>query len=227
MTRGCSRPADRALSGGVERAIDAVLFDFGGVIIGSPFAAIGAAGEAGGHDPTDVLDAMMGDYATDTDHPWHQLERGEIGVADYGAFVRRELADRAIELDFSLLASLYRDLQVHPEMVDRARQLRADGYLTALVTNNVREFGDAWRSIVPLDELFDVVVDSSEVGMRKPNPSIYQHALALLGGVSPGRAVFLDDAPGNVEGARAAGLLAILVVEPDQALAELDAILKA
>jgi putative hydrolase of the HAD superfamily len=209
----------------VERAIDAVLFDFGGVLIGSPFAAIGAVGEAGGHDAAEVLEAMMGDYATDTDHPWHRLERGEIGVAEYGEFVRRQLAERGMELDFSALARLYRDLGIHHDVVDAARRLRARGYRTALVTNNVREFGDSWRALVPLDELFDVVVDSSEVGMRKPNPAIYHHALELLGGVAPERAVFLDDAPGNVAGARAAGLHAILVEDPAAALAELDALL--
>jgi putative hydrolase of the HAD superfamily len=103
-------------------------------------------------------------------------------------------------------------------MVEVVRRLRSDGYRTALVTNNVREFGDTWRAMVPLAELFDVVVDSCEVGMRKPNPAIYHHALAALGDVAPERAVFLDDAPGNVDGARRAGLAAILVDDPDEAI---------
>ena len=80
--------------------------------------------------------------------------------------------------------------------------------------------------MLPVDELFDVVVDSTEVGMRKPNPAIYHHALDLLDDVPPGQAVFLDDSPGNVEGARRAGLHAIHVETPDQALAELDALLR-
>jgi putative hydrolase of the HAD superfamily len=73
-----------------------------------------------------------------------------------------------------------------------------------------------------------VIVDSCEVGMRKPNPAIYLHALDLLGGVAPERAVFLDDAPGNVAGARRAGLHAMLVdaAEPSGALAELDGLLE-
>ena len=81
--------------------------------------------------------------------------------------------------------------------------------------------------LVPVDELFDVVVDSSAVGMRKPNPAIFHHALELLGGVPPSEAVFLDDSPGNVAGARRAGLHAIHVDELDDALAELDALLSA
>jgi putative hydrolase of the HAD superfamily len=82
-----------------------------------------------------------------------------------------------------------------------------------------------WRSLVPVDELFDAVVDSSEVGMRKPNPAIYHHALEQLGGIAPEHAVFLDDSPGNVEGARRAGLQGILVTDPLDAVAELDALL--
>jgi putative hydrolase of the HAD superfamily len=104
------------------------------------------------------------------------------------------------------------------------RRLREEGYRLALITNNVREGSATWRALVPVDELFDVVVDSSEVGMRKPNPAIFHHALERLG-VAPHAAVFLDDTPGNVEGARRAGLAAILVEDPDAALAELDALL--
>jgi len=72
-----------------------------------------------------------------------------------------------------------------------------------------------------------VIVDSSEVGMRKPNPAIFLHALELLGGIAPSSAVFLDDAAGNVAGAQRAGLHAILVdaADPEPALAELDVIL--
>jgi putative hydrolase of the HAD superfamily len=207
------------------KAIDAVLFDFGGVLVGSPFKAVSAAGVASGHDSVEVLDALMGDYASDTDHPFHQLERGEIGVAEYARWMKAHLDERQMTLDFSLLANFFGNLGVHTEVVDAIRGLRAQGYLTGLVTNNVKEFGDSWRTLVPLDELFDVVVDSSVVGMRKPNPAIYLHALDLLGQVPPARALFLDDAPGNVAGAEAAGLHAILVDDPGTALAELRALL--
>ena len=89
----------------------------------------------------------------------------------------------------------------------------------------MREGSAAWRSLVPVDELFDVVIDSSEVGMRKPNPAIYHHALEALGGIPPDEAVFLDDSPGNVEGAERAGLHAILVETPEQAIEDLTALL--
>ena len=77
-----------------------------------------------------------------------------------------------------------------------------------MVTNNVAEFGNFWRNLLPLDELFDDVVDSSEVKMRKPNPAIFHLACERLG-VEPSRALFVDDHPGNVAGAERAGLSAV------------------
>lgn len=202
----------------MARRFDAVLFDFGGVIVSSPFALMEAVGPG-------ALELFLGDYDEDSDHPWHRLERGEMPFQDYwdDVLVRAEAA--GVDLDPKRLAGLYGRLEVHEPVVARVRSLRAEGYLTAIVTNNVREFGSAWRSKVPLDELFDVVVDSCEVGMRKPNPRIYHYALDQLGGVPPERAVFLDDAPGNVVGARAAGLTAIQVDSYEQALAQLEQLL--
>ena len=133
--------------------------------------------------------------------------------------------EAGVEVDFAPLQAMLGEMTIHDDIVERARQLRAEGYRVGLITNNVREASAAWRALVPVDELFEVVVDSSEVGMRKPNPAIYHHALALLGDVAPEQAVFLDDSPGNVAGARRAGLHAIHVVTPAQALAELDELL--
>ena len=85
-----------------------------------------------------------------------------------------------------------------------------------------------WRSLVPIDELFDVVIDSSEVGMRKPSRAIYELTLERLGGVAPDEAVFLDDVASNVEGAQAAGLHGIVVDDPpNRAIDELDELLAA
>jgi HAD superfamily hydrolase (TIGR01509 family) len=92
-------------------------------------------------------------------------------------------------------------------------------------TNNVREGSDAWRDRIPVDDLFDAVVDSSAVGMRKPDPRIYLHTLDLLGVADPARAVFLDDHPGNVAGAERAGLAGIVVADPAEALVALDLLL--
>jgi putative hydrolase of the HAD superfamily len=205
--------------------IEALLFDFGGVVTSSPFELMAKAGEEAGLDPVAVLELLMGDYATDTDHPWHQLERGEIPVTEYGQYLAKAAKDADMPLDFGTLRGLFDKMAVHDNVVDAIRRFRGAGYRTALITNTVREAGEAWRALVPLAELFDVVIDSSEVGMRKPNPAIYHHTLRLLGNVPPERAVMLDDAPGNVAAAVAAGLHGILVGDPAIALEQLDALL--
>jgi putative hydrolase of the HAD superfamily len=209
-------------------AIEAILFDFNGVLTTSPFEHMAALGTDNGVDAEVVLELMLGPYDEDTDHAWHRFERGEITVVEYGTDLLERAAAAQIEIDFTQLADLMSRLEVHDVVVDRVRELRSAGYRTALVTNNVKEASKQWRVLVPVEELFEVIVDSSEVGMRKPNPAIYLHALDLLGGVAPDRAVFLDDAPGNVAGARRAGLHAVLVdaAEPSGALAQLDALLQ-
>jgi epoxide hydrolase-like predicted phosphatase len=199
-------------------SITTVLFDFAGVVTSSPWAALAAAG--GGN-----LELLIGTYEEDTDHPWHRVERGEMAIADWAVEVTTMGKEIGVDVDFTPLQTLLGEMTVNHAIVDRVRQLRADGYRVGLITNNVREGSATWRALVPVDELFEIIVDSSEVGMRKPNPAIYHHALELLGGVEPSQAVFLDDAPGNVEGARRAGLAGIVVDEVDRALAELDALL--
>ena len=177
--------------------------------------------EAGGGD----LELLIGSYEEDTDHPWHQVERGEMAIVDWMTAVSETGKAQGVEVDFSPLRAMLGEMTLHEPIVERVRPLRDEGYLLALVTNNVREGSATWRAMLPVDELFDVVVDSSEVGMRKPNPAIYRHALELLGGIAPEEAVFLDDSPGNVVGAQAAGLHAILVETPEQAVQDLDALL--
>jgi putative hydrolase of the HAD superfamily len=199
-------------------AIRAVLFDFAGVLTSSPWGPMTAAG--GGN-----LELLIGSYEEDGDHPWHQVERGEIPITDWAMAVTEMGKAQGIAVDFTPLQSMLGDLTINEQVVARVRALRREGYRVGLITNNVREGSGSWRALLPVDELFEVVVDSSEVGMRKPNPAIFLHALDLLGDVAPEEAVFLDDAPGNVLGARRAGLHAIHVDDPDQALAELDALL--
>jgi putative hydrolase of the HAD superfamily len=199
--------------------IEAVLFDFTGVLTSSPWPAMSASVQG-------ELELLVGPYHDDTDHPWHRLERGEITIGDWMTAVQ-VLADAAgTALDLGPMQALLDNLSVHDQVVAHVRTLKAEGYATALVTNNVREGADKWRAMIPVDELFDAVVDSSAVGMRKPNPAIYRHTLELLGSVAPGQAVFLDDVESNLVGARAVGLHTILVGDPpDPALVELDGLL--
>ena len=88
------------------------------------------------------------------------------------------------------------------------------------------EFGDGWRALIPVDELFDFVVDSSSVGVRKPDPRIFEIALQRLGSVASGQVVFLDDYQANVDAARELGLQAITVgTDLRAAIEELDSLL--
>jgi epoxide hydrolase-like predicted phosphatase len=199
--------------------IEAVLFDFAGVLVSSPW---GAMTEAGGGS----LELLIGPYEEDTDHPWHRVERGEIPIMEWVTEVTKRGADAGVEVDFGPLRDLLGEMEVHTQVVDRVASLRVEGYRTGLITNNVREASDTWRGLVAVDDLFDVVIDSSSIGMRKPSPAIFEHALAALGGLAPDRAVFLDDTQGNVDGARRVGLHAILVDDPDDAIAELDQLLR-
>jgi epoxide hydrolase-like predicted phosphatase len=208
------------------RRFDAVLFDLSGVVIGSAFAPmVSVLGDQLPYD--EALELMLGSYHEDTDHPWHQVERGELAMAEWFAHIDQEVKARGLTADWGALKSGFDGLPVHDVVVDRIKTLRREGYRVALVTNNVKEGSQSWRSMLDddVDELFDAVVDSSAVGMRKPDPRIYLHALDVLGSIEPGRAVFLDDHPGNVEGARRAGLVGILVDDPVEAIAELDGIL--
>ncbi|MFN8626275.1 MAG: HAD family phosphatase [Candidatus Binatia bacterium] len=207
--------------------IKAVLFDLGGVFTDSPFETLRTIGEELDVDLELALGLVFGPYHQDTDHPWHRLERGELSLSA----ARREIADLAaahgLHLDlFEILARMGGGSGPRELLVERVRTLRADGYRTGLLTNNIAEFRDAWKTMIQVDELFDVVLDSSEVGRRKPDPKFFELAIERLGDVAPEQCVFLDDFEGNTAAASALGMRAI-VVGPDRraALAELDAIL--
>lgn len=209
-------------------SIEAVLFDLGGVFTDSPFAAAEALGRDLGAEPGCVMTIVFGPYHSDTDHPWHRLERGELTVEDANAEISALGRKEGLDIDlFKVLGALSVGGVVRQPLVDKVRSLRGRGYRTGLVTNNVREFSEVWRNMIPIDEIFEVVVDSCEIGIRKPDPAIFRHALALLGNVAAERVVFLDDLASNISAARALGIHGILVgTDPSVALAQLDALLE-
>jgi len=210
--------------------IEAVLWDFGGVFVPSPFSHLAGFASELGTSGDVVLELVFGPYDRDTDHPWHRLERGEIGFDECNAALIAAAADHGVEIDpLALLMQMGGDGAriVRDDVVAVAQRVRADGrYRSAVITNNARDFRDAWRNLVDIDAICEVVIDSSEVGVRKPDPRIFELALERLGGVAPDRAAFLDDAPGNVAAAAALGIHAIRV-EDDHgpALAELEVLL--
>jgi epoxide hydrolase-like predicted phosphatase len=192
---------------------DAVLFDFGGVFLPSPFEVLYRAASRFGLPAETVLLTCFGRYDEDTDHPWHRLERGEISAEEALAGIAALAQESGFDIDpiAVLGGAMGTGNIVREDVVAAARDIKSLGLKTAVVTNNIREYGPKWRALLPLDEIFDAVVDSCEEGIRKPNPRIFELALERLGDVAPQRAIFLDDAPGNVAAAAQLGLHAILV----------------
>lgn len=199
---------------------DAVLFDYGGVLTESPFVALDAllADLGGGIAVDELRELVFGVYHEDTDHGWHRMERGELGFGDYFAELTSTMEARGLSVELATFARSLGTLASHDHMLELVAEVRAAGVATAMVTNNVAEGRGAWQHLVEA-ELFDVVVDSSAVGVRKPDPRIYRLTLERLGGVEPSRALMLDDAPGNVAGAERAGLDAILVTDDGRSAA--------
>jgi epoxide hydrolase-like predicted phosphatase len=206
------------------RRFDAVLYDFGGVFLPSPYEVIWRAASQFGMPPETVLATCFGSYDQDTDHPWHRLERGEISAEEALAGIAALGKESGLEIDpIAVLSSAVGSGDiVREDVVAVAREMKALGLKTAIVTNNIREYGPKWRKLLPLDEIFDAVVDSCEEGIRKPDRRIFELTLNRLGDVAPDRVVFLDDAPGNVSAAAELGMHAILVrSDHAPALAEL------
>ena len=206
--------------------IEAVIFDFGGVFTSSPFTGLHQWHVDKGLDPVKGLRLVFGPYDQDTDHPWHRVERGEIALEAAAEQIKALAAESGMELDLrEMFGALGGADGARTDVVEIALDIRRRGFRTALITNNIAEFSDGWRAMIPVEEIFEVVVDSSAIGIRKPNPRIYELTLEQLG-VDAGASVFLDDAAGNIEAARAVGMHAILVGDDHTvAFAELDALL--
>jgi epoxide hydrolase-like predicted phosphatase len=198
------------------------VFDFGGVLI-SPITTL-LDEIATWHDVTmvEMLDVLMGPRETSSrDHPWHRCERGELPVAA----LQDQIAPFAAQAGMQLRGDEYERLlcgefRVHHDVVERIAALGDAGYKVGLLTNSFREFRGHIESHVDFG-LFDVVVDSSEVGYRKPEPEIYELTAARLG-VDGSSILYLDDFGANLVGARDAGWTTIEVTDPATALAELD-----
>ncbi len=201
--------------------VNAVLFDFGGVITNDPFRVMAGAAVEHGFDLGEfgAIAVGRGDYGAG-DHPWHRLERGEIELDGFNSAVDQLARDRGhsgfppLPVDLILGAALI----LRSEMMDLIADLRGRGVATGIVTNNVKALG-VWRDLADWESVVDVVVDSCEVGMRKPEARIFRHVCSALG-VDPTNAVFLDDMQVNVDGAIAVGMRGILVSDPAVAVAE-------
>ena len=205
--------------------IKALISDFGGVLTSPLAAGFLAYQDEAGISLEELGSAMQAAADAHGEHPLYALERGEISEQEFG----RRLGERLHHsFDLTRLRQLYFErLEPNAPMIEFVRRQRERGLRTALLTNNVREWEPLWRAKLPeLDEIFELVVDSAFVGMRKPEPAIYELTVERLGdGLRPPDCLFLDDLEPNCDAARALGMTAVRFEHADQAIAELESAL--
>ncbi|MEJ7714506.1 MAG: HAD family phosphatase [Thermoleophilaceae bacterium] len=204
--------------------IRAVVCDFGGVLTTPLGNAFAAWSKESGVPLEDLGAAMAAAAEKQGEHPLFMLEKGAISEDDFLARLQAELGDE-LRLD-GMFDVWWRHLERNPEMIELMRSLRGRGLRMALLTNNVREWEPRWRPMLPeLDEIFEVVVDSGFVGMRKPERPIYELTLERLGGVSAAECLFVDDMELNCDTARELGMTAVQFHDTEQARTEIEATL--
>jgi epoxide hydrolase-like predicted phosphatase len=197
----------------------AVIFDLGGVILGSPLHAIADYEHAQG-----IQSGFINRVVVDTgpEGAWSRLERGELSMTDFHRAFERDCDDAGERISARELMDRIGEIsQPRPQMLTAVRRIRSRGLQAAALTNNW--VGDGMGTDA-LKHHFDVFVESSAVRLRKPDPRIYRHACDLLG-IEAGEAVFLDDIGSNLKSARRLGMATIKVVDPDHALDELAELL--
>lgn len=206
--------------------IEAVVSDFGGVLTTPLLRAFAAMQDTHGI-PLEALGKAMA-HATEAagQNPLYELEKGAISEREFlrriGTGLRAVLGREVALHDYG--EAFFSHLDPNEELFAFYRTLRARGHRMAILTNNVREWEPLWRPMLPIDEIFELVVDSAFVGMRKPDPAIYELTLERLG-VPAEAAVFVDDLEINCEAARALGMQAVWFRSTEQAAAELDRLL--
>lgn len=207
-------------------AIEAVISDFGGVLTTPLIQSFMAFQDQTGIANETLGKAMQAATEAGGENPLFELERGEITEA---AFLAR-LTDSLEPLlghrpEMHRFKEIYFEaLDPNPPMIELMRELKGAGYRMAMLTNNVREWEPLWRSMLPVDEIFETVVDSGFVGCRKPESRIYAIALERIG-LPPEACLFVDDVPVNCEGAEKAGINAVHFRDNEQAIAEVRAAL--
>ena len=205
------------------------MFDWGGVLAGDVSSGFADVEERLGV-PAGAMPQLLGLHPceTDTANLWHRRELGRATALEWARWhCDRVRAAGGLSIPPGLIVASESDrfsIEPNAVVIEAARRWKASGYRLAVCTNNFLEIGLVWREQVPM-ELFDAVVVSCEIGVRKPDPEMYAHVTEALG-VAPGATVLLDDLPDNVDGARAVGWKGILVgSDHAAAIAELDRLL--
>jgi putative hydrolase of the HAD superfamily len=204
--------------------LQTVISDFGGVLTSPLLGSFVAFQDETSISMENLGNAMQRISERDGSHPLFDLEKGLISEADFLNRVADELEPEiGHRPDMHSFTEIYFNaLEPNAPMVELMRELQGRGLRMALLTNNVREWEPRWRTMVPIDEIFELVVDSAFVGCRKPEPRIYEILLERLGVEAQG-CLFVDDVEVNCEAARELGMTAVHFRENEQAIAEVRA----
>lgn len=212
-------------------AIRCVISDFGGVLT-SPLVGSFMAYQDQTGIPVEALGkSMQRIYEREGEHPLYELEKGRITEDSFLGKLRAELAvDLGHEPEMHDFKELYFEaLDPNDEMISEMMSARDAGMRMAMLTNNVREWEPLWRSMLPVDDIFELVVDSAFVGMRKPEPEIYQltldrireHDPEELGDLQFGECLFVDDIEVNCVAARELDISVVHFKTTEQTIAEM------
>ena len=206
--------------------IQGVISDFGGVLTNRLIEAFMAFQDETGISMEQLGRGMQRVSVRDGEYPLFRLERGEISerlfLEDLAWGLEEELGHRPTLHGFREI--YFRALHANTPMLELMRELREGGYRMAILTNNVREWEPLWRSKLPVDEIFEVIVDSAWVGLRKPDPAIYTLTIEQLQLV-PEACLFVDDNELNVQAARELGMRAVHFRSNEQAIPEIRELL--
>jgi putative hydrolase of the HAD superfamily len=212
--------------GGGASHLEAIISDFGGVLT-SPLvdSFVGVLGSSGVtfEELGKAMAALAERHGT---NPLFELETGRLSEPQFMGALSDELSARRgsrVEMD-GFGERYFRHLEPNERMIEYMRGLRDRGYKLAICTNNVKEWEPRWRAMLPVDEIFDVVVDSAFVGSRKPEPRIYEVTLERLGS-TPQTTLFIDDVEINCQAARDLGMEAIHFRSTDQTIEAIEAAL--
>jgi putative hydrolase of the HAD superfamily len=206
--------------------IEAIISDFGGVLTSPLVDSFVGVLDSSGVSLEELGKAMAAVAERAGSNPLFELETGRLGEAEFMGSISEELSERrGSRIELSGFGERYfRHLQPNERLIDYMRGLRERGYKLAICTNNVREWEARWRAMLPVDEIFDVVVDSAFVGSRKPEPRIYEITLERLG-TAPAATLFVDDVEINCQAARELGMTAVHFRTTEQAIEEIAAAL--
>jgi putative hydrolase of the HAD superfamily len=209
-----------------EARIEAIVCDFGGVLTTPLVESFMAFQDQTGIATETLGKAMQAATEAGGDNPLYKMERGEITEVDFLATLTDHLEPLlGHRPEMHRFKEIYFEaLEPNPAMIELMRTLKEEGYLMAMLTNNVREWEPLWRAMLPVDEIFETVVDSGFVGCRKPESKIYELTLERIG-QSAGACLFIDDVLVNIEGARRVGLQAVHFQDNAQAIPEIRAAL--